>query len=78
MEDNVPNRRPGSQGETRLAVIIPTFGRKELLHQVVRHLELQSRLPDEIIVSTPVHDLGARIRSVELFAGLREDVREAV
>lgn len=34
--------------------------------------------PDEIIVSTPVHDLEARIRSVELFAGLREGVREAV
>jgi len=34
--------------------------------------------PDEIIVSTPVHDLGARIRSVELFAGLREGVRQAV
>lgn len=26
--------------------------------------------PDEIIVSTPVHDLSSRIRSVELFAGL--------
>ena len=34
--------------------------------------------PDEIIVSTPVHDLGARIRSVELFAALREGVRQTV
>ncbi|MCJ8238317.1 LLM class flavin-dependent oxidoreductase [Peteryoungia algae] len=28
--------------------------------------------PDEIIVSTPIHDLQARIRSVELFAGLAQ------
>jgi luciferase family oxidoreductase group 1 len=27
--------------------------------------------PDEVIVSTPIHDLSARLRSVELFAGLR-------
>jgi luciferase family oxidoreductase group 1 len=27
--------------------------------------------PDEVIVSTPIHDLDARLRSVELFAGLR-------
>jgi luciferase family oxidoreductase group 1 len=26
--------------------------------------------PDEVIVSTPIHDLNARLRSVELFAGL--------
>ena len=28
--------------------------------------------PDEVIVSTPIHDLDARLRSVELFAGLRD------
>jgi luciferase family oxidoreductase group 1 len=28
--------------------------------------------PDEVIVSTPIHDLNARLRSVELFAGLRD------
>lgn len=30
--------------------------------------------PDEVIVSTPVHDLDARLRSVELFAGLQQGV----
>ncbi len=34
--------------------------------------------PDEIIVSTPLHNLEARLRSVELFAGLRERVAQAV
>jgi hypothetical protein len=34
--------------------------------------------PDEIIVSTPVHDLQARMRSVELFAGLGARVAQAV
>jgi luciferase family oxidoreductase group 1 len=34
--------------------------------------------PDEIIVSTPLHDLDARLRSVELFAGLRERVAQVV
>lgn len=33
--------------------------------------------PDEIIISTPVHDLRARLRSVELFAGLSERAAEA-
>jgi luciferase family oxidoreductase group 1 len=33
--------------------------------------------PDEIIVSTPVHDLQARIRSVELFAGLPQRASQA-
>lgn len=28
--------------------------------------------PDEVIVSTPIHDLDTRLRSVELFAGLRQ------
>ena len=32
--------------------------------------------PDEIIVSTPVHDLQARIRSVELFAGLAQQASQ--
>jgi len=32
--------------------------------------------PDEVIVSTPVHDLDARLRSVELFAGLRQGVKQ--
>ena len=33
--------------------------------------------PDEIIVSTPVHDLRARLHSVELFAGLSERAAKA-
>ncbi|PYB73154.1 LLM class flavin-dependent oxidoreductase [Rhizobium wuzhouense] len=30
--------------------------------------------PDEVIVSTPIHDLDARLRSVELFAGLGDRI----
>jgi len=37
----------------RLAVIIPTYGRKALLARVLDHLEKQNRLPDEVIVSAP-------------------------
>ncbi len=37
----------------RLAVIIPTFGRKALLDRVLTFLEGQERLPDEVIVSAP-------------------------
>jgi GT2 family glycosyltransferase len=37
----------------KLAVIIPSFGRKELLTRLLGHLERQSRLPDEVIISTP-------------------------
>lgn len=33
--------------------------------------------PDELIVSMPIHDLGARIRSLELMAEVREDYRLA-
>lgn len=36
-----------------LAVIIPSFGRRELLTRVLGHLERQSRLPDEVIISAP-------------------------
>jgi alkanesulfonate monooxygenase SsuD/methylene tetrahydromethanopterin reductase-like flavin-dependent oxidoreductase (luciferase family) len=32
--------------------------------------------PDEVIVSMPVHDLDARLRSVELFAGLRQGIKQ--
>lgn len=34
--------------------------------------------PDELIVSTPLHNLEARLRSVEMFAGLRERVAQVV
>lgn len=34
--------------------------------------------PDELIVSTPLHNLEARLRSVELFAGLCERVAQVV
>ncbi|MBX9589763.1 MAG: glycosyltransferase [Hyphomonadaceae bacterium] len=37
----------------RLAVIIPTIGRKAVAAQLLRHLEQQTRLPDEVIVSAP-------------------------
>lgn len=37
----------------KLAVIIPTFGRRELVSLLLRHLERQHRLPDEVIISAP-------------------------
>ena len=37
----------------KLVVIIPTIGRKDLVNDVLRHLEQQTRLPDEVIVTTP-------------------------
>lgn len=37
----------------KIFVIIPTFGRKALLSRVLAHLEQQTRLPDEVIVSAP-------------------------
>jgi GT2 family glycosyltransferase len=36
-----------------LAVIIPTLGRGEQLKRLISHLERQTRLPDEVIVSAP-------------------------
>ncbi|WP_137154879.1 LLM class flavin-dependent oxidoreductase [Rhizobium sp. FKL33] len=32
---------------------------------------------DEVIVSTPVHDIEARLRSIELFAGLKQEMAKA-
>ncbi|ACP22838.1 probable glycosyl transferase (plasmid) [Sinorhizobium fredii NGR234] len=37
----------------RLVVIIATFGRKEQLARLLKYLERQERLPDEVIVSAP-------------------------
>jgi GT2 family glycosyltransferase len=37
----------------KLAVIIPTLGRNEQLARLLAHLERQTRLPDEVIVSAP-------------------------
>src|SRR5262245_31652696 len=37
----------------KLAVIIPTVGRKSLVAQTLAHLERQRRLPDEVVVSAP-------------------------
>jgi glycosyltransferase involved in cell wall biosynthesis len=37
----------------KLVVIIPTIGRKDLVNQVLRHLEGQTRPPDEVVVSAP-------------------------
>lgn len=37
----------------RLVVVIATLGRRELLDRVLRYLEEQTRLPDEVIISTP-------------------------
>jgi GT2 family glycosyltransferase len=37
----------------KVIVIIPTFGRKQLLNRVLDHLDSQTRAPDEVIVSAP-------------------------
>lgn len=46
--------RPVSpESGTRLAVIVPTVGRKELVGVVVARLASQTRLPDQVIISAP-------------------------
>jgi GT2 family glycosyltransferase len=42
--------------KVKVAVVIPTYGRKDLLQKVLGHLERQERLPDEVILSVPDHD----------------------
>jgi glycosyltransferase involved in cell wall biosynthesis len=37
----------------KIAVIIPTYGRPEAVDRLLRHLESQTRLPDEVIISAP-------------------------
>ncbi|WP_188577411.1 glycosyltransferase family 2 protein [Azorhizobium oxalatiphilum] len=37
----------------KLVLIIPSFGRKEILHRLLMHLEGQRRPPDEVIVTAP-------------------------
>ncbi len=37
----------------KLVVIVPTIGRRGLVSQLLAHLENQTRLPDEVIVSAP-------------------------
>lgn len=37
----------------KLVVVIPTIGRKDLVNRVVAHLEGQTRLPDEVLISAP-------------------------
>lgn len=37
----------------KLAVSIPTVGRKALVTELIRHLEKQTRLPDEVVISAP-------------------------
>jgi len=37
----------------KLAVVIPTYGRKQLLSRLLSHLEHQSRLPDIVVISAP-------------------------
>lgn len=37
----------------KILVIIPTYGRKALLNQTIAHLQHQTRLPDEVIISAP-------------------------
>jgi len=53
------------------AVIIPTYGRREVLARLLRWLEKQTRLPDEVIVSTTdetqVPDVGTRFPVTTVF-----------
>ncbi|MBS7542948.1 glycosyltransferase family 2 protein [Ancylobacter oerskovii] len=37
----------------KLAVVIPTLGRKAVAHRLLAHLEEQSRLPDHVFVTAP-------------------------
>jgi glycosyltransferase involved in cell wall biosynthesis len=37
----------------KLSVAIPTLGRKELVTRILGHLEHQTRLPDEVVISAP-------------------------
>src|SRR5690606_24018336 len=43
----------GSFMSLSLAVIIPTYGRKEVLERLLRWLGHQTRLPHEVIISAP-------------------------
>lgn len=64
--------RIGVEHTLRYAIV----GSQETAAQKLSRFMAEVR-PDEIIVSTPVHDLRARLRSVELFAGLSERAAEA-
>jgi GT2 family glycosyltransferase len=49
-----PNPAPRkNQDRLSLAVVIPTYGRRELLPRTLAVLEQQIRLPDEIVISAP-------------------------
>lgn len=37
----------------KLVVIVPTLGRPELIDRLLRHLEDQDRLPDEVVLTAP-------------------------
>jgi alkanesulfonate monooxygenase SsuD/methylene tetrahydromethanopterin reductase-like flavin-dependent oxidoreductase (luciferase family) len=64
--------RIGVEHTLRYAIV----GAPETAAEKLRRFVAEVR-PDEIIVSTPVHDLSARLRSVELFAGLSQKVARA-
>ena len=44
---------PETRADTAMSVVIPSFGRKEVLHETVLSLLEQSLLPAEIIISVP-------------------------
>jgi GT2 family glycosyltransferase len=46
-------RKKSGKSPARLVVIIPTLGRGGLVTRLLAHLEGQSRLPDEVILSAP-------------------------
>lgn len=64
--------RIGVEHTLRHAVVGSPDTAAQKLAQFIRDVR-----PDEIIVSTPVHDIKARIRSLELFSGLAQDNAKA-
>jgi len=49
----VAARKKAGERPARLVVVIPTLGRGGLVTRLLAHLEGQSRLPDEVVLSAP-------------------------
>lgn len=52
-ENHLTRATSEKPGLARLVVIVPTLGRGGLVTRLLAHLEMQSRLPDEVILSAP-------------------------
>jgi GT2 family glycosyltransferase len=51
---DVSQRQPTGK-PMKLVVVVPTVGRKETVTRTLRHLERQTRPPNEVVVSAPDH-----------------------